>query len=176
MAALVERLRDAHSYRESGRGLDAQTTQVWHNICLEAADEIERLNARLSPSSYIDGLGSEIDSLHEALAEQRRKFGLEIDDLHAELQRVRRVAAEEIDRQREDAEDRLCAAVVAERERCARAICKNCDGRFFLLEWDAAENEWVHVNSNGPGIACASSCAASAFLPAPTPEPADASD
>ena len=40
---LVKRLSDEPTSHELKRGLDAETTRIWHGLCLEACDEIERL-------------------------------------------------------------------------------------------------------------------------------------
>ncbi len=66
---LVERLSDEPTSNELKIGLDAETTRIWHDLCLEARDEIERLRARISPSVYIDGLIAEIERQRKALKE-----------------------------------------------------------------------------------------------------------
>lgn len=43
MSDIVERLRDEPKYREQLNGLSSAATVAWHETCLEAADEIERL-------------------------------------------------------------------------------------------------------------------------------------
>ena len=44
---LIERLTDEPTSRELKKGLDAETTRIWHSLCLEARDEIERLRAEV---------------------------------------------------------------------------------------------------------------------------------
>ena len=44
---LVKRLSDEPTSHELKRGLDAETTRIWHGLCLEARDEIEQLRKAL---------------------------------------------------------------------------------------------------------------------------------
>lgn len=54
---LIERLREQPTERESKRGIDAETTRIWNDLFLEAAAELELLQARDRMLSALEGCG-----------------------------------------------------------------------------------------------------------------------
>ena len=73
MSNLTERLRDEPSWYHIRRhGLPLPDCEVWHRVCCEAADEIERLQAR------VEELEGDLDSAEEYICELRAEQEWEI--------------------------------------------------------------------------------------------------